>query len=146
MQDHSGLNGCENVMYARLGRVSVSDQSHSLDCPSKSNTAPSKLIETGLPESTCRIETVACTSETSVTTACDIPKVAESVDTVSRIVGSEDSMVPLRIDAAFSHEILIFLLWVKSLGFDRALIFAKALPSPWPETLAAYEVDVICGR
>jgi len=130
-------------MYAKSGSVAVKDQSHSDVFPSRSKTAPSKLIGTDSVEPTCRMEAAAGTNETSATVACTGPKIAESVETIFRIVAGGGSIVPLRIEAAYSHEILIFLLWVKSLGFDRALLLARALPSPWPETLAAYEVALV---
>jgi len=98
-------------------------------------------------ELTFRIEADDGTTETPVTTASNSLKAAESVDNSSKIVAGGGSMESLRIDAAFSHDILIFLLWVKSLGFDRALLLARTLPSPWPETLAAYEVALVAkGR
>jgi hypothetical protein len=134
----------ENVMRnVPSSDLATNDQIHSADSPTHQNVHPEELIETDSVESTRRIETDGGVKETSVTTASNSPNMCCKVDSTSKMGGGGESVPSLRIDVAFSQDILMFLLWIRGLGFERALALAETFPSPWPETLSAFRVACV---
>lgn len=142
MQDQSVSNDLEKVIIEPSRRVAITAQPLG---SSSTLTSGIRSIEIEFTESTIRIETEGGDKTTAVIEATNDPESPGLVESTVTNVGGKDSMQALRIDAPFSHDIVMFLLWLKRFGIERSLRLAEHLKSPWPESLAACRVMLVAS-